>query len=89
VSGRYDDTQQERQAPRTAIGFVPAGDFDLLDLRRQYPRLLPWVDSVFGSGAYLPLVDQGHYTISLLRSGALTAKPDEATEQRIGQPLGG
>jgi hypothetical protein len=88
LSGRYDDTQQELQAPRTAIGFAQAGDFDLLDVHRQYPRLLPWVDSVFGSGAYLPLVDQGHYTISLMRSGALVARPDEATMQRIGQPLG-
>ncbi|MET0332459.1 MAG: hypothetical protein ABW154_13630 [Dyella sp.] len=88
LSGRYDDTQQEMQAPRTVIGFVPAGDFDLLDLHRQYPRMLPWVDSVFGSGAYLPLIDQGHYTISLMRSGALVAGPDEATLQRIGQPLG-
>jgi hypothetical protein len=44
---------------------------------------------VYGSGVYLPLVDQGHYTVSLMRTGALVARPDEATTQRIGQPLGG
>jgi len=32
-------------------------------------------------------VDQGHYTVSLMRTGALVARPDEATERRIAQPF--
>ncbi|KQZ80237.1 hypothetical protein ASD55_00260 [Rhodanobacter sp. Root561] len=88
LSGRYDDAAQEMNAPRTVIGFGENGGFDLLDLKKQYPRWLPEVDTVYGSGAFLPLVDQGHYTVSLMRTGALVARPDEATERRIGQPLG-
>ncbi|GAA0701233.1 hypothetical protein FHW84_000847 [Dyella sp. SG562] len=82
LSGRYDDAQQEAQAPRTVIGFDQAGAFDL-------PHWLPGVDTVFGSGAFLPLVDEGHYSVSLMRTGALVARPDEATERRLGQPFGG
>ena len=53
-------------------------------------RLADWgVDTVFGSGAFLPLVDEGHYSVSLMRTGALVARPDEATERRLGQPFGG
>ncbi len=89
LSGRYDDATQEATAPRTVIGFNEAGAFDLLSLRKQYPQWLPAVDTVYGSGAFLPLVDQGHYSVSLMRSGALVARPDEATQQKIGQPLGG
>ena len=89
LSGRYDDAAQEMNAPRTVIDFSENGRFDLLDLKKQYPRWLPEVDTVYGSGAFLPLVDQGHYTVSLMRTGALVARPDEATERRIGQPLGG
>ena len=89
LSGRYDDPAQELSAPRTVISFDEAGAFDLLNLKRRYPQWLPEVDTVYGSGAYLPLVDQGHYRISLLRAGALVARPDEATQKRIGQPLGG
>ena len=89
LSGRYDDAAQEMNAPRTVIGFGENGGFDLLDLKKQYPRWLPEVDTVYGSGAFLPLVDQGHYTVSLMRTGALVARPDEATQRRIGQPLGG
>jgi drug/metabolite transporter superfamily protein YnfA len=87
LSGRYDDASQEAQAPRTVIGFDEAGAFDLLDLKKQYPAWLPGVDTLYGSGAYLPLVDQGHYEVGLMRTGALVARPDEATVQRLGQPF--
>jgi hypothetical protein len=89
LSGRYDDPAQEAEAPRTVISFSAAGAFDLLNLHKQYPQWLPEVDTVYGSGAFLPLVDQGHYSVSLMRTGALVARPDEATERRINQPLGG
>ncbi|WP_426661843.1 hypothetical protein [Rhodanobacter aciditrophus] len=89
VDGRYDDPVQEASAPRTVIGFGPADGFDLLDLRRRYPRALPMVDAVYGSGAFLPLVDGGHYSVSLSRTGALVARPDAATQRRISSPLGG
>lgn len=87
LSGRYDDANDEMHAARTVVDFREAGEFDLLDLHKQYPRWVPDVDVLFGSGVFLPLVDQGHYTVSLMRTGALVARPDEATEQRIAQPF--
>ncbi|MBE1162094.1 hypothetical protein [Dyella acidiphila] len=89
ISGRYDNAQQEMTAQRTVVDFSQAGQGDLLNLRKQLPSWLPEVDTLFGSGVFLPLVDGGHYSVSLMRSGALVARPDEATQQRIGQPLGG
>lgn len=87
LSGRYDDANDEMHAPRSVVDFREAGDFDLLDLHKQYARWMPDVDVLFGSGVFLPLVDQGHYSVSLMRTGALVARPDEATEQRIAQPF--
>jgi hypothetical protein len=87
--GRYDDVAQETEAPRTVISLGDAGSFDLLTLRRQYPQWLPQVDTVYGSGVFLPMVDDGHYSVSLMRTGALVARPDESTERRIGKPFGG
>lgn len=89
LEGRYDDVQQEMHAPRTVIGFNQAGSFDLLDLKRRYADWLPEVDTLYGSGAFLPLIDGGHYTVSLMRTGALVARPDAATRQRLDEPLGG
>lgn len=89
LSGRYDDPAQEASAPHTVISLGTANPFDLLTLGRRYPQWLPEVDTVYGSGAFLPLVDQGHYSISLMRTGALLARPDDATAQRIGSRFGG
>jgi hypothetical protein len=90
LSGRYDDPAQEMSGPRSVVSFDHASDgFDLLDLRKNYPDWLPEVDTLYGSGAFLPLVDQGHYTVSLMRTGALVARPDDATQTKISQPFGG
>jgi hypothetical protein len=87
LSGRYDDAADEMNAPRTVIDFRSPGGDDLVTLARAHPDWLPMVDTVYGSGAYLPLVDGGHYTVSLLRTGALVARPDEETAERIAHPL--
>jgi len=90
LSGRYDDATQEMSAPRSVISFDHAdGGFDVLDLHKAYPDWLPEVDTLYGSGAFLPLVDQGHYSVSLMRTGALVARPDNATQKKIAQPFGG
>lgn len=89
ISGRYDDVNQETSAPRTVIDFSQAGAGDLIDLKKEVPRWFPEVDTVFGSAAFLPLVDGGHYNVNLMRTGALVARPDDATAQRMGQPFGG
>ena len=87
LSGRYDDTADEMNGMRTVVDFRDAGDCDLVTLARAHPDWLPMVDTVYGSGAYLPLVDGGHYTVSLMRTGALVARPDDETADRIAHPL--
>lgn len=78
LSGRYDDPALAREAPRTVVPLSRAGTLDLWRLKRRYPHWLPGVDAVYGSGAYLPLVDGGRYDIHLMRSGALIARPADA-----------
>lgn len=85
LQGRYEDPAQEATAPRTVIDLREAASFDLFGLEGKYPHWLLQVDTVYGSGAYLPLVPHGHYTVSLMRTGALVARPDAATAKLIGQ----
>lgn len=89
ISGRYDDLDQQTTASRTVIDVSQTRWGDLFDLKKQAPRWFPEVDTVFGSGAFLRLVDGGHYDVSLMRTGAVVARPDEATAERIDQPFGG
>ena len=85
LEGRYEDPAQEASAPRTVVDLRQASYVDPLALRGKYAHWLFQVDTVYGSGAYLPLVKDGHYTVSLMRTGALVARPDPATAERISQ----
>jgi hypothetical protein len=77
LSGRYDDASQEGSTTPTVVPLAEHDGWDFLDLSHRYPQWLPQVDTTFGSGAYLPLADGGHYTVSLMRTGALVARTDD------------
>lgn len=84
ISGRYRDLAQEREAPRSVVGLSSASALDLWQLKKQFPRWMPWVDADYGSAAYLPLLDDGHFTVTLAAAGGLVARPtDAATAEKI------
>lgn len=86
ISGRHAEIGQEREAAKSAYALSSPQPFDLWHLKRQFPRWLPWVDADFGSSAYLPLVENGHYDVTLAAAGGLVARPaDEQTRARIEQ----
>lgn len=87
LSGRYDDVEQERSATRTVIPLHGGNSWDLFDLKRRYRSDFPGVDAIYGSGAFLPLVEQGHYQIELSADGGLVARPDLRTATSIRQAL--
>lgn len=78
LSSRYADAAQAAEIPPTVIPLGQAGPWDIATLRARDARWLPMVDTVFGSGVYLPLVDGAHYRVSLMASGALVARQDDA-----------
>lgn len=78
LSGRYRDVDQEREAARSVFALGNRNALDLLTLQQQYPQWLPFVDSRYGSGAYLPLLDGGHYEVMLHPRGGLVARGNDA-----------
>ncbi len=86
ISGRYRDATQEIEAPRTVISLSSASAFDLWHLKQRFPGWLPWIDADYGSAAYLPLIDDGHFIVTLAAAGGLVARPaDSATAERLRQ----
>lgn len=83
LSGRYDDPEQARNGPHSVVDFNRAGALDLFGLQMRHPHWLPMVDTIYGSGVYLPLIDGGRYQIRLMATGALVARPDAATARRL------
>lgn len=78
LQGRYGDVKQELDAPRTVYSLHRGGELDLWTLKRQYPKALPFADAQFGSAAYLPMLDNARYSVSLGPRGGLVARPADA-----------
>lgn len=89
LSGRYRSTDQETSAQRSVVALGPEQPADLWRLKQRFPRWLPWVDADYGSGAYLPLVDGGRFTITLAASGGLVARPADAATEALLAAKGG
>ena len=84
VSGRYRDATQEASAPKSVVVLSNPGRLDLWQMKQRFPTWLPWVDADYGSGAYLPLVDGGRFSVSLAAAGGLVARPaDEPTAEKL------
>lgn len=69
-SGRYTSTRDERRATRSVYG-LHAGDegLDVWTLSQEYDRWLPFVDSIYGSAAYMPMRNNAHYSVVITEDG--------------------
>lgn len=75
LSGRWHDLERERGAGRSVHDLAGDGGLDLWSLASRHPRWLPFVDTEYGSGAYLPMRDGARYQVTLSPLGGLVARP--------------
>jgi len=80
LSGRYSDVKQERRDVRTVYQLDNARGIDVWAWVRKSERKLPWLDAVYGSAAYMPMVDKAQFRVSISNSG-LVVRPDNAIAQ--------
>lgn len=85
IGGRWRSIEQARSGPYTIHALAePATAIDPWVLLRQLPERIDWIDADYGSAAWLPMVDQGRYTVTLAASGGLVARPaDTATAEAL------
>ena len=87
LSGRYHDVERERTGARSAFALAGSGLPDLVALQQRFPQWLPFVDTRYGSGAFLPLIDNGQYEVTLHPRGGLVARAADAhTREVLGEP---
>jgi hypothetical protein len=77
LSGRYQDVESELAAPRSAYDLAPrpGGGLDFWRLGRRYGHSV--VDTLYGSGAYMPMADGARYEVWITQNGLL-ARPINA-----------
>ena len=74
IGGRYADVDRERDGIRTVYALSPPHRVDVWSLLQRNHRYLPWVDTLYGSAAFMPMADGARYEIKVSQSG-LVARP--------------
>lgn len=80
LSGRYRDTLSELTAPRSAFDLapVPGNPIDLWALARRWGTMLPVVDALYGSAAFMPMADGARFEVLVTQSGLIARPANEA-----------
>lgn len=71
ISGRYSDIEEEQLKPRTVYSLNSGNEIDYWKLINNYKKWLPWIDTHYGSAAYLPMIDKTTYSLSLTQTGLI------------------
>ena len=83
LSGRYRDIAQERTAPRTVYSLGEDPGLDVWAIVQKYERWLPWIDTVYGSGTYVPMVDGAQYRVTISATGLLTRPRNDIARKAV------
>jgi hypothetical protein len=84
LNGRYRDVARENESAPSVLALSDSSTLDLWNLKQRFPAWLSWIDADYGSAAYLPLVDDGDFSVTLAAAGGLVARPaDAATAQKL------
>ena len=85
LAGRYRDTAQERSAPRSVHSLRDEPGLDVWAWARRYPRWVQWVDAVYGSATYMPMVAGATYRVTASPTGLLARPVNETAKQAVRQ----
>jgi hypothetical protein len=85
LSGRYQDIIQERTGLRTVHSLSEEQGLDLWMISRRYAHWIPWVDAIYGSATYMPMVDGANYTVSISSTGLLARPNNDIARKAVGE----
>ena len=85
LSGRYRDITQERTELHTVHSLSEEKGLDLWMIGRRCAPWIPWVDAVYGSATYMPMVDGASFTVSISSTGLLARPSNDIARKAIGE----
>ena len=83
--GRYRDTTQEQKRSRSVHRLSEEPGLDLWAWTRRYPRWLPWVDAVYGSATYMPMMAGATYRVTASPTGLVARPVNDAARKAVRQ----
>ncbi len=85
LSGRYRDIDQEKTAPRTVYSLSEEKGVDLWLMVKKFKGWIPWVDALYGSATYMPMVDGASYTVFVSFTGLLARPSNDIALKAVGE----
>jgi hypothetical protein len=85
LSGRYRNIVQEITGERTVYSLSEEQGLDLWLIARRYAGWIPWVDALYGSATYMPMVDGASYTVSVSSAGLLARPSNDIASKAVGE----
>ena len=82
-SGRYTDTQQELTPNAALTTFARRARAASIcgRWRAEYSQYAPLVDTLYGSGAYMPMADGARYEVRITQNGLIARPTNEAAAE--------
>jgi hypothetical protein len=84
IGGRYADVNRERDAARTVYALNPPRGVDVWTLLQRHHNYLPWVDTLYGSAAFMPMADGARYEVKVSQSGLVARPLNLVARQAVG-----
>lgn len=84
ISGRYTRIEDELAQARTVYSLNPPQLIDPWELAHRYRSWLPWLDTVYGSAAFLPMADGALYEIKVSQSGLIARPLNQPARDAVG-----
>ncbi len=85
LSGRYRNITQERTGPHTVHNLSEGQGLDLWMIGRRYAHWIPWVDALYGSATYMPMVAGASYTVAVSSTGLLARPNNEIARKAVAE----
>lgn len=84
LSGRYGEIAAERTAPRTVHALSEEKGLDFWTALRRYGGYVPLADAMYGSAAYVPMVEGAEYRVTVSQSGLVVRPGNIAARKALG-----
>jgi hypothetical protein len=59
--------------------------FDVWDVARKFPVLMPGIDAYYGTATYLPMADGARFEVSLTRTALIARPVNDAARDAVGE----
>jgi len=84
LSGRYQDIEQAKTSrPSLHDLSSPPRGLDIWKMKRLLNERMGFVDTLFGQGVFMPMVDGAHYKVTIGQSGLITRPINDAAKSAV------